>query len=557
MSIQIDGWSKAYSNVKCNALLINTPRTDLHNAQTWLVALNEEAPDGTAEKLREWVLEQLDLIGLGDRPVDTMVADNASVNTKLSTLLGCRFIGCHSHKLNLLVQDAWHVIQHDWPSKVAKIIGNFNKSPKLASTLKQHQQSTGKAVLKLLDWNDTRWSGKFTALIRFCAVAEDRRSREIINCDLTDEELQCIKDTVAILEPIHALTETWSGENKGTGISHRANYGEHYRKLHSIFLDIICAMTMIPWDNRSTAHRKLTWKFCLELLKGFKSRFFTDIDNDVILGYYLSRQSGFEFGFIDNMPIITIFTSCSRNPSSNLLPGSDLNTDLIWSTPPVKMTEDTVITHSAVVAHLKCVVDEVYNDWKLNRFTPSIIHRLLDEWLQNQATLVLPADERDFTSTDGVVEDYYMKLRRRMSGSATDQIYDNLQAEMTRFEQIAASSTKFNSYEWAFREESIAFPNIRVAIQTILSQRYTSVDAEQAFSCAKFQTSQWSSSLNSLDYETRLTLAFNRRNYTDSEFERLMGWAPFLLPSSNSRIVMDDIMVAHGCCYRRSQQEKY
>jgi len=46
-------------------------------------------------------------------------------------------------------------------------------------------------------------------------------------------------------------------------------------------------MTKIPWDERSIEQRNVSWKFCRTLLEHFQNRFFDNVPNDVVLGYYL------------------------------------------------------------------------------------------------------------------------------------------------------------------------------------------------------------------------------------------------------------------------------
>jgi len=68
--------------------------------------------------IKTWVEEQLKSVNLDPKNVKHIVADNASVNSAL-----CRD-GGPIHPLRC----AWAKLADGWPSKVAKMISNFNKS---------------------------------------------------------------------------------------------------------------------------------------------------------------------------------------------------------------------------------------------------------------------------------------------------------------------------------------------------------------------------------------------------------------------------------------------
>jgi len=66
------------------------------------------------------------------------------------------------HTLNLLVEGAWAKLADGWPSKVATMIANFNKSSSMMAALEKRQTAALIPQLKLLDWNDTRWTGQLS-----------------------------------------------------------------------------------------------------------------------------------------------------------------------------------------------------------------------------------------------------------------------------------------------------------------------------------------------------------------------------------------------------------
>ena len=123
-------------------------------------------------------------------------------------------------------------------------------------------------------------------------------------------------------------------------------------------------------------------------------------------------------------------------------------------------------------------------------------------------------------------------------------VSSDLDREMTGFCKLPHPDNHFNSLEWAFSKQSATFPQIRHAIRSILHTPFTSVAAEHVFSCARYQTSNLSTTLNPTDYETRVTPAYHRRYYSDEEFKHLMGWSAFLFPSAQMKRIQDDLMMA-------------
>jgi len=51
-------------------------------------------------------------------------------------------------------EGAWAKLADGWPSKVAKMIANFNKSSSMMSALEKRQTVALIPQLKLLDWNE-------------------------------------------------------------------------------------------------------------------------------------------------------------------------------------------------------------------------------------------------------------------------------------------------------------------------------------------------------------------------------------------------------------------
>jgi hypothetical protein len=99
---------------------------------------------------------------------------------------------------------------------------------------------------------------------------------------------------------------------------------------------------------------------------------------------------------------------------------------------------------------------------------------------------------------------------------------------------------------WASDRSSSEFPHIRHICLQILPRPFISTSAEQVFSAARFQTNPWSTSLNSDDFETRVTLAFNRNNLSLQDLATIVGWGPYLHIFNRRRQLQDDLTKDSG-----------
>lgn len=123
-----------------------------------------------------------------------------------------------------------------------------------------------------------------------------------------------------------------------------------------------------------------------------------------------------------------------------------------------------------------------------------------------------------------------MRLLTGRSTSIASNSAVQLKSEYDQFQAILLPTGFDNSIQWACSAETTGYVKLRHIIMRVLTRPFTSVPAEQVFSVARFQTSPWSSTLNTDDFETRVVLAYNRRNYDFLELCGLLGVGGFIVP---------------------------
>ncbi|ETV64905.1 hypothetical protein H257_18272 [Aphanomyces astaci] len=120
----------------------------------------DEIVSHTAEKNVHWIRKQLAKFKRSTTCITFIVADNCSVNKKMTTDMKVPLLGCASHRFNLAVQDLMKGEFADLLAKVQKVMLSC-KAPNNAAELKKLTS------LKPRFLQATRWSSAFEMLRRF------------------------------------------------------------------------------------------------------------------------------------------------------------------------------------------------------------------------------------------------------------------------------------------------------------------------------------------------------------------------------------------------------
>jgi hypothetical protein len=160
--IVLDGWSEGSTHYI--AVFAAFEKDGVSKMPLLAIAppLDEENYD--AESHKAFITYVLETFGKRLNDLIYMVADNASVNRRLSELLGIPLIGCASHRFNLAVKK-FLLEYEDILLKIhnlMKALGNIKQAGKL-------RKSTN---LRPVKRNVTRWSSTFAMLERFYAIKE-------------------------------------------------------------------------------------------------------------------------------------------------------------------------------------------------------------------------------------------------------------------------------------------------------------------------------------------------------------------------------------------------
>lgn len=162
----LDGWSDSnkrhytglyaiyfQENETCSSLLQFSPFTDETNF--------------SAENFREFITSTLSRYGKNTNNILFIVGDNCSTMKKLSDTLNCQFIGCHSHRLNLAVND--YIKENNLRDNVIQKVNEIMTTLKSAKLRGRLSQMTEMAPIT---HNVTRWSSKFTMLKRWFLIKD-------------------------------------------------------------------------------------------------------------------------------------------------------------------------------------------------------------------------------------------------------------------------------------------------------------------------------------------------------------------------------------------------
>jgi hypothetical protein len=133
----------------------------------------------SAQSLKDFVLDTLEIYGKTLEDVLFLVSDNCSVNICLASRLELPLIGCASHRFNLAVKEYLH--PHE------SVLKKINELMKKFSTIKGKAWLSKRSHLRPVMRNSTRWSITFTMVDRFLYfrnILNDLKQRKIQNLGL-------------------------------------------------------------------------------------------------------------------------------------------------------------------------------------------------------------------------------------------------------------------------------------------------------------------------------------------------------------------------------------
>ena len=143
-------------------------------------------------------------------------------------------------------------------------------------------------------------------------------------------------------------------------------------------------MACIKWENKAPHDCSTSWKFCSALLDSFDKRFFLNVRDEVIMGYYLDRGDMLHFGFGSDKEVEKAFTTGTRGFGS-LTEWSTENPNLdlgyIHTCPALQLDSEAELNKESIVGHLKYHFSKVMARWNQEQFTNSNVERTLGDFL--------------------------------------------------------------------------------------------------------------------------------------------------------------------------------
>jgi transcriptional regulator with GAF, ATPase, and Fis domain len=173
----------------------------------------------------DWII---DYYKLDYRNCFFLVGDNTEVNPALARKLGLHFIGCHSHTLNLAIQNK--VLKSD---QLNTLLKKVHKMMKKLSTTKRRALLKTKTQLSPKFLNATRWSSCFNMIKRFTEIigpvtelfTDDRENDRVADDAPTDhysrakmytlipndDERLMLQEYYDMLHPFESITSNLQG----------------------------------------------------------------------------------------------------------------------------------------------------------------------------------------------------------------------------------------------------------------------------------------------------------------------------------------------------------
>lgn len=133
--------------------------------------------------------------------ITVLIGDNCSTNKRLARLIGCKFIGCFSHRLNLAVK--LYLKQHAvLLDKLDKLMHRL-RTPKYSALLRDITDIEPQTA------NETRWSGIYNMLRSYEKIHDylDLRDRALRDYLPNDEEHAALLSLLPHLENMNKITK--------------------------------------------------------------------------------------------------------------------------------------------------------------------------------------------------------------------------------------------------------------------------------------------------------------------------------------------------------------
>jgi hypothetical protein len=130
--------------------------------------------DQSAESYDAWIVSTLNCFKKSMDNVLYLSSDNCSTNLKIARVCSNKeFVGCHSHRLNLAVNEFMEVPERKSKVDIVHAIMKKCRKTKNLARIRNIQLELEHSQLRLIINNDTRWSSKFEMIKRFVTIFPD------------------------------------------------------------------------------------------------------------------------------------------------------------------------------------------------------------------------------------------------------------------------------------------------------------------------------------------------------------------------------------------------
>jgi len=501
-----------------------------------LLSLNPFTEASDSQAIADWVCSELRLNNLDPHNIVRFVSDNAADVTRTATLLNATHIGCASHKLDLIIDGSWDAMHASWLPEVLRLIAACTKPASVMSRLVESLQENCPTRLKMLDWNETRWNGKYVGLDRFQYIMSLPNARQTLQSQLTDDQFTAIGNLLPLFTILMELTKLLSGEASSSGPATPVHYGTHIGPIFFFFSSFILAAVKLDWESMSESSRHELLRFVRSVCSGFHDRFLDTLEAETVAGFALCKGELKSYRFDSPRPLLGSLLDQTRpsmpRRSSQLSPPgllarlpSSLQFELDVLV-PCEMIPTTPITQSNIRAHLKLEMQSLESRWKAwtNPATLlSMVSQVAQTIQSDDLNAYVHADD-----VDDAENDFQSLLHPNPSllTMVPDSDLSSISVQLEKFNQLSIG-THSCSLQWACSPEA-RLPAIVEIIKKIHGRLpLGSVSAEQSFSELQHQSTAYNSQLNDWDFETRVIVGFNMKRLDPIEIAQVFGWAPY------------------------------
>jgi hypothetical protein len=174
MNLIIDGWTSGSTHYLSVFASYNF-KEDVRLVMLAFSPLLDESKLDSRE-IVAFLEATLELYGKDPTNVVALTADNTNVNPATATLLGCHFVGCAAHKLNLAVNN--YLQQHE--TLLSKLNDLMQRLLNLKAGGKLRQRTLLRPKLRC----KTRWSGAFEMIERYTKLRPHLTPADILWADV-------------------------------------------------------------------------------------------------------------------------------------------------------------------------------------------------------------------------------------------------------------------------------------------------------------------------------------------------------------------------------------